>query len=259
VSRTVAAVYAATNPGVRAIVRRNLSLLLGDGASDRDAARVFVNYGACIADYVAVGAMSRERALGLCAGHEGVSHVASLAATGAILVTAHLGFFEFGCVVMGAMGIPVTVATLPEPSTDLTAWRAKWRGRWGVETVPVGADPFSSIGLLRALESGRCVAMLADRPIIEHGIPVDLPHGRIPFSTSPALLAWMTGRPILPVAVVRESDGRYRVMAGEPLTVTKGAGLSRDDEIADCTRRLAAALLETVRRHPHQWFQFVPL
>jgi len=82
------------------------------------------------------------------------------------------------------MGIPITVATLSEPTRQLTEWRAKWRRRWGGSTVEIGADPFSSVQVIRALEEGHCMAMLADRPLPEHGIPVDL---RMAASFSPPL------------------------------------------------------------------------
>ncbi len=131
---------------------------------------------------------------------------------GVILATAHFSFFfEYGAVALGKAGIPLTIGTLPEPTAALTEWRAKWRQRWNTETVPVGADPFSSIQIVRSLEAGRCVALLADRPIAEHGLPVDLPNGRMLFSTAPALLASMTKCPVVPVIVVRLRGGQYRL------------------------------------------------
>ena len=57
-SRTVAWTYAVTQPAIRRIVRDNLSLLQKEPVSERDAISVFVNFGATIADYVAVGALS---------------------------------------------------------------------------------------------------------------------------------------------------------------------------------------------------------
>jgi lauroyl/myristoyl acyltransferase len=261
VSRSVAWLYAVTQPGVRAVVRANLALLRPEPVPDAEAVRVFVNYGAAIADYVAVGAMPREKALALCAETAGMEHLAAATAggRGAILATGHYSFFEFGSIVLGAAGYRVTIATLPEPTGELTQWRSAWRERWGTQTVPVGDDPFSSLHVIRAIESGHCMAMLADRPMAETALPVDLPNGRMPFSTSPALLAWMTGRPILPVVVRRLRGGRYRVTACPPVTVDRRSGLGRDGEIARCTTELAGALISEIQNDPRQWFQFVPV
>ena len=261
ISRSVAWFYAVTQPGVRRVVRDNLALLQTPPVTDADAVKVFVNFGATIADYVAVGAMPKEKALALCAEHRGLEHLhaAREGGCGVILATGHYSFFEFGSVVLGGMGHQVTIATLPEPSHGLTEWRANWRRRWGTKTVPVGADPFSSLQIIRAIEQGDCVAMLADRPIGEAGLPVDLPNGRILFSTSPALLAWMTGCAILPAVVTRRTDGRYRITARPAVRVRRDSGLGRSAEIERATRELAAALFEEICAEPHQWYQFVPV
>lgn len=261
VARTVAWVYAVTQPAMRKIVRENLALLQKKPVTDSDAVKVFVNFGATIADYVAVGAMEREKALALCAEHRGLDHLyaAREGGRGVILATGHYSFFEFGSTVLGGMGVQVTIATLPEPSDGLMEWRAKWRSRWGTKTIPVGADPFSSLQVMRAIEQGDCMAMLADRPIGEAGLPVDLPNGRFLFSTSPALLAWMTGCPILPVMVTRRSDGRYNITAKPAVTIHRESGLGRKAEIERCTREIATALFEEILEEPHQWYQFIPV
>jgi KDO2-lipid IV(A) lauroyltransferase len=260
-SRTVAWVYAVTQPAVRRVVKENLSLLQKEAATEADAVKVFLNFGATIADYVIVGAMEKEKALALCAEHRGLEHLhaARQGGQGVILATGHYSFFEFGSVVLGGMGIQVTIATLPEPSDGLMEWRANWRRRWGTKTIPVGVDPFSSLQVIRAIEQGDCMAMLADRPIGETGLPVDLPNGRILFSTSPALLAWMTGCPILPVVVTRRPDGLYRITARPAVTIRRDSGLGRKAEIERCTREIAEALFEEIREAPHQWYQFVPV
>lgn len=261
VSRTVAWTYAMTQPAVREVVRRNLQLLRKEPVSAAEAVRVFVNFGATIADYVAVGAMPVERAQGLQETDSGLDNLRAAIAggRGAILATAHYSFFEYGAVALGKAGIPLTIGTLPEPTASLTEWRAKWRQRWNTETVPVGADPFSSIQIVRSLEAGRCVALLADRPIAEHGLPVDLPNGRTLFSTAPAILAAMTRSPVVPVIVRRLPGGKYRLTAKPPIRVEAASREQRKQSIEDCTRQIAAGLFEEIIPHPEQWYQFVPV
>lgn len=262
VSRMVAWVYAMTQPTVREVVRRNLQLLRKKPVTTAEAVRVFVNFGASIADYVAVGAMPVKKAQALQENEgNGLEHLreAMAGGRGVILATAHFSFFEYGAVALGKAGIPLTIGTLPEPTAALTEWRAKWRQRWNTETVPVGADPFSSIQIVRSLEAGRCVALLADRPIAEHGLPVDLPNGRMLFSTAPALLASMTKCPVVPVIVVRLRGGQYRLIAKPPIRIEATSREQRKQAIEDCTRQIAAGLFEEIIRHPTQWYQFVPV
>jgi lauroyl/myristoyl acyltransferase len=250
-----------TQSGIRNIVRDNLSLLRKEPFSQRDAISVFVNFGATIADYVAVGALPQEKALAFCAESEGFEHLRSATAggRGVILATGHYGFFEFGAVVLGRMGGKVSIVTLPEPSDVLTDWRAAWRRRWSTETIIVGLDPFSSLQVARAIGEGRCMAMLADRPVNEHRIPFGLPNGRTMLSSSPAVLSWLTGCPILPVIVRRLPGGRYRIIAKPAVQASRVSHTERDAEIGRCTRELGVALFEEIRREPLQWYQFVPV
>jgi lauroyl/myristoyl acyltransferase len=261
ISRTVAWTYAVTQHAIRRIVRANLALLRKEPVSEREAISVFVNFGATIADYVAVGALPAEEALEFCAESEGIEHLrgATAEGRGVILATGHFGFFEYGAVVLGRMGRTVSIATLPEPSDALTAWRARWRRRWGTTTITVGTDPFASLQVARAIEEGRCMAMLADRPVTEHRISFELPNGRTTLSSSPALLSWLTGCKILPVIVSRLSNGRYRIIAKPPVQARRVSHAERDAEITRCTHELGASLFEEICRSPLQWYQFVPV
>ncbi len=262
VSRTVAWTYAVTQPHVRKVVRDNLQLLTKQPMTDGDAIRVFLNFGATIADYVAVGAMPTAKALSLCQNRtDGLGSLltATQGGQGVILATAHYSFFEFGAVVSSSLGVPLTIATLSEPTSELTEWRAHWRQRWNTGTVEVGADPFSSVQVVRALQEGRSIAMLVDRPLAEHGLPVDLPNGRIAFSTSPAVLASMTGCPIVPVIIRRLPGGQYQAIAKPPIPVQRARREDRREEIERCTRLVAASLMEEIYAAPHQWYQFVPV
>jgi KDO2-lipid IV(A) lauroyltransferase len=204
--------------------------------------------------------MNSEQAMSLCGEFVGKEHVVAAARSGgAILATGHFGLFEYGGVVLSNMGLPVTAATMAEPTPALSAWRAAWRTQWGGETIEVGGDPFSSLTAQRALSEGRLVAMLADRPMGSHGIPVDLPGGQILFSSSPAVLSLLSGKPIIPVTVSLRPDGKYRVAAFPPLRTEKMPHALRNQEIARCTRAVAHSLFTEILRAPEQWFQFVPV
>jgi lauroyl/myristoyl acyltransferase len=103
------------------------------------------------------------------------------------------------------------------------------------------------------------MAMLADRPISERGVPFDLPNGRTMLSSSPALLSWMTGCKILPVVVTRLSNGGYRITAKPAVAAHRVPHKDRNAEIERCTRALGTSLFEEIQRAPLQWYQFVPV
>lgn len=260
ISRMVAGFYARTQPFVRNTVRDNLNLLTPSPVTDHQAIEVFLNFATTIADYVAVGAMPEDDVRHLCSEEEGLEHIEeAMADGGAILATGHYGFFEIGAVTFGLRRWPLTVATLAEPSVSLTAWRAAWRRRWGVDTVEVGSDPFSSLQLARAIAPGRAVAVLADRPIGEQGVSVRLPNGHTLCSTGPALLSAMTGAAVVPVIIHRSPEGVYRIIAKPGIKTRRVPHAERSDEITRCTRAIADSLFEEIIKDLLQWYQFVPV
>ena len=250
----LARAYCATQPGVVKVVARNLELL-GHPSSRRSAPKVFENFARTLADYFYLAGKSREEAYAL-ADIEGPLPEFP-AGRGAVLATGHFGFFEYGALVLGMKGVPVSVVTDAEPTTGLTHWRAEYRLRWGAETIELGNDPFSSLRAATAIGAGRLTAMLVDRPLGGRSTEIELPGGRIPFSMAPALLSWMVGCPILAASVRRTPGGRYAVTTN-PL-VTADRNLPRDESLADCTRRVADSLIRDFQKDPLQWYHFVPL
>lgn len=259
IARTTASLYTRANPDIVAVVAANCSLLEGREVSQADASENFTQFALTLADYLWLGSRSIEQGFVLAdldGGFEAL-RAARESGKGAILATGHFGFFEFGALVMCRMGFPISVVTHAEPSPALTTWRAAYRRRWGAETIELGTDAFSSLRANEALERGRFTAMLVDRPTGGRNLDINIPGGRIPFSMSPAILSWMTGCAILPVTVRRTPNARYAIQAGQPIEVDRS--LSRNDAIAECTRRMADSLIQAFRRNPRQWYHFVPL
>src|SRR5205807_989730 len=127
---------------------------------------------------------------------------------GALLVTAHLGLFEFGSVLMEELGHSTVVVSLPEPSPALSQWRAAYRKRWSADTLEVGENQFSFIEITRQLAQGKCVAMLVDRPVGPNYVLVDFPNGKVAFSTGPVWLSLLSGSPLVAVTCVKLPTGR---------------------------------------------------
>lgn len=260
VARGIARLYAWTQPGVVTTVQRNLSLLQSQDVPRTMAREVFVSFATSIADYIAAGNTPMAVADSWCTERSGIEYLneARDAGRGAILATGHYGFFEFGSLVLGQMGWPVSIVTLSEPTRQLTDWRASFRRRWGADTIEIGPDAFSSLRVLRVIEAGGFAAMLIDRPHGGHVTPVELAGGVIPFSLSPALLAYMGDAPVIPVVVAATQSGEYRLVA-KPGIWPRRLGLGREAAVKEATTQVAHALVEEFARDPSQWYQFPPL
>ncbi|HKI69429.1 MAG TPA: MMPL family transporter, partial [Verrucomicrobiae bacterium] len=120
---------------------------------------------------------------------------------GVLLLTPHLGNWEFGAPWLAQQGEKLQVITLAEPGRRFTDLRRAARSRWGIETLVIGEDLFAFVEIIRRLEAGATVALLVDRPPLGTGITVNF-FGR-PFvaSIAAAELARASGCVLLPVCL----------------------------------------------------------
>ena len=170
---------------------------------------------------------------------------------GGILITAHLGNWELGGILLALEGVPLTVVTLEEPSSGLTEWRETYRRRLGIKTVSVGADPFSFVAIISALRRNEFVALLVDRPYGGSAIPVDFFGSPTCFSSAPTLLWQHTGADVIPAFVLQKPSGRYVSLLAPPVPMGP-------DGTANA-QRIATVFEAIVRRNPEQWFNYVPI
>ena len=257
-ARLIGAGYALTHPKVLREIQANIALLSPRCATWANAARVCIHQALNFREYAELGVSETSAALEMLGSKKGIEHIedARSDGKGCLFVTGHFGFFELGGLVMSQMGYPMTTLTLPEPTSELTRWRADFRKRWGVETVVVGNDAFSAVEITRQLRGGAMIALLSDRPIDSNTVDVDLPHGRIPFSTAPVLLSLLSGAPIIAAGIWREPSGKFTIEATPPLRpVWLPEG--REATLEHFTTRLAKeGLVPLFARAPEQWHHY---
>ena len=258
IARLIGFGYAITHPRVLRDIRANIALLDPAKATQANAVGLCIQQALNFREYTELASSEPGEVLGMLGNKSGIEHIenARSLGKGCLFVTGHLGFFELGGLVMSQLGYPITALTLPEPTSELTDWRANFRKRWGVETVVVGGDAFSAVEITRYLRNGAMVALLCDRPFDDNIVMVDLPHGRIPFSTSPVLLSLLSGAPLVAVSITRQPDGKFEIHAEPPL-FPEWLPEGKEATLAHFTRRLALDhLVPMFARHPDQWHHF---
>jgi KDO2-lipid IV(A) lauroyltransferase len=176
---------------------------------------------------------------------------------GVLVVTPHLGNWEFGAPLLTKHGFKLHVITLVEPGHGLTELRQAARARWGIETLVIGRDPFAFVEIIRRLEAGATVALLIDRPPKTSAIEVEL-FGR-PFSASIAAaeLARATNCEILPVYLPRVKDGYAAHIL--PRIEYERTALRDRNARQQLTQQIISALEPAIRQHLEQWYHFVPV
>ncbi len=260
IARTIARIYTVAHPEVLEVIRDNLSLLQTTSASRKSAIRVFENFSEMLVDYFGLYRHHPMKAAQICPDSQGEETLleAYRRGKGAILVTAHFGFFELGCALLAKLGIPFTILTLPESTNAMTQWRARFRAHWGVDSLSIGADPFASLEVIRALRQGRFIAMLIDRPFDKNTLVIETPGGQTSFSLSAALLAHLAQCPMIPVAIWKAGKV-YRMQIHEAIWVTPADSAGRQLAIETATRKIAHSLLQNIIQTPEQWYQFIPV
>ncbi|HEX3890580.1 MAG TPA: hypothetical protein VHX90_06990, partial [Verrucomicrobiae bacterium] len=182
---------------------------------------------------------------------------ANVRGKGVLLITPHLGNWEFGGAFLVQQGVKLFVLTQPEPDGKLTELRQSSRARWGVETLIVGEDAFAFVEIIRRLQEGATVALLVDRPPAPTAVEVKLFGRNFPASIAVAELARASGCAIVPSFIVRKPDG-YIAQIFPEISYDRAAIGDRAARI-QLTQEILRAFEPAIRQHLTQWFHFVPI
>ncbi|HYT61588.1 MAG TPA: MMPL family transporter [Haliangiales bacterium] len=176
---------------------------------------------------------------------------------GILLLTPHLGNWEFGAPLLAQRGVKLLVVTLAEPQGRLTELRQASRARWGIETLVIGRDPFAFVEIIRRLESGAIVALLVDRPPEASAVMVELFGRKFAASIAAAELARASGCVLLPVYLPRTERG-YAAHILPEIPYDRAALRSRESR-QKITQEILRAFEPVIRQHLDQWYHFVPI
>ena len=238
-------------PAERRAVRSNLTRVL-PGASPREldarVAETFANFGAFFADLLTLN--RRPDLAAYVASAEGEHHLdAALGAgRGVVLLTAHLGNWEFAGRLLSSRGRRTAHVVL-SAEQDQALERYLRLDSPQLRFV-TRRHATSTLGLLAALRRAELVAMQADRPTGGRGDAI-VPFFGEPaaFPIGPFVLARAAGAAVVPAFCAMAPGGRYRLEIDAPIWVKPG-------EEASALGTTVAALERVIRAYPTQWFNF---
>jgi predicted RND superfamily exporter protein len=242
----------------REIVIQNLLPVLNDRKiAQRAARKLLVDFALKIADLLR---FESGAAFNRWAGEwNGWEHFTAAHARGkgVLLVTPHLGNWEFGGAFLVEHGYKLLVLTQPEPDARLTKLRQISRARRGVETLVVGEDAFAFVEIIKQLQAGATVALLVDRPPAPTAVEVKLFGRNFPASIAAAELARASGCAIVPGYIVRQRDNYLAHILPE-INYDRATIGNREARIR-LTQEILRAFEPSIRQHLTQWFHFVPI
>lgn len=167
---------------------------------------------------------------------------------GAVLVTAHTGNWELQGAALAQSGFPLAVVVQRQKNTAMDRFINEYRTMAGMHVI----YKQQVLEMARALKKGQVLGLLMDQDAHADGVFVDF-FGR-PASTpaGAAVLARLTGAPIVPSFITSHGYWGHTVIIHPPLHVEKTA--DKDADIFRVTQRLTKIIEEHVRQYPEEWF-----
>jgi KDO2-lipid IV(A) lauroyltransferase len=260
--RALATVYYRLRPKYLLAARRNLAVILGvpeDSPETRRLAfEMVVSHFKAWVDFLHFATRPPEEAQRLVEGVIGYSHIVEgrLAGKGVLLLTAHLGNWEVGGLMLARVNQPIHVVLVPDMFPGVERERRRLHERSGVTEIRVDRSFVPTLAVLRALGKNGIVAMQGDRDFDNTGVAAPFFGREAYFPRGPFRVAMASGATVLPAFIVRLPDGRYRAIVEEPLTIDSDA--DRDSAVRRNIQRYVAILERYVRQYPDQWYCFYP-
>ena len=170
---------------------------------------------------------------------------------GVVVLTAHLGNWELGGVVLAQLGYPFWAVALPHKNKKVNDFFDAQRNRKGVKVIAMGKAVRSCITEIR---NNHMVALVGDRDFSEKGIIVDFFGKPTHFPEGPAALSLITGASIVPGFMLRNPDDSFTLRIEKPIEF-----ISTDDKaknLADLIDIYKGIIQDYIRKYPEQWYVF---
>lgn len=172
---------------------------------------------------------------------------------GVIIATMHFGDWDAGAVATAQAGFPVTAVADDFGDKRLDALVLGSRERLGVEIVRASSG---ALGAVRALQRGRLVALVVDRPLATGGITVSFFGRPVRVPAGAARLALRTGSPIVAAACYRTRSEPSRLRLWADFTLPLPNEVHGPEAARSLTQSLFAAHERIIRRRPADWYMF---
>ena len=170
---------------------------------------------------------------------------------GAIVLSAHLGNWELGGVIVGLLGHPLNVIALDHANKRINEFFIRQRSSKGEKVIPV------NVALRRcfsALANNEILGILGDKDYANHGVFVKFFGRDTVLPKGPAVFSLKTGASIVPGFMIRTPEDNFQFIFDKPIEY-RATGNFEEDVIA-LTERCGLIIEGYIRRYPTQWYCF---
>ena len=171
---------------------------------------------------------------------------------GVVVLTGHVGTWEWLSAAFTLNGLPVTAIAKPQPNQQYTDLLNDLRATIHVEIFSRGTSELLAAG--RTLKKGKILGFLADQDAGPGGAFIEFLGKTASTPMGPAVFSNKFHSPVLPAFILRRPDGRHRVVIGEVLRYEDTGDTDRD--LYEFTRKMTKILEQVIRENPTQWIWF---
>jgi len=168
---------------------------------------------------------------------------------GIVFLSAHFGSWELAVqAIVAYTGIPVSAIAKPQSNARVDYIINQWRELFGVKVVPMGV---SVREILRTLQQGGIIALVADQTAPKESVSVEFFGRQVPTFQGPSVFCLKTGAPIVLGCTVRQKNGNYKMhLVHVPSDDLVGFS---DENVLELTQRQVRMTEEIIRQYPEQW------
>jgi lauroyl/myristoyl acyltransferase len=173
---------------------------------------------------------------------------------GVIVLSAHIGNWELGAVVIALLGHPFGVVALTHKHKQVNDFFNYQRQSKGVKVIPFEKAARQCFNMLK---ENQMVALVGDRDFTKEGgiivdffgLPTSLPKG-------PAAFALKTKAVILPVFMLRNPDDTFTLYMEKPIEPDASGDAKNENDLKELVNRYKIIIEDYVRKYPDQWYVF---
>ena len=170
---------------------------------------------------------------------------------GVVVLTAHLGNWELGGVVMSLLGYPLWVVALTHKDKKVDRFFNSQREAKGIKVIPLSKAVRMSLELFK---QKKMVALVGDRVFTDHGIVLDFFVKPMLFPQGPAAFALKTGAIIVPGFMLRNPDDSFTLRIEKPIEPKPTS--DKEGDIKRVISSYKTIFEDYIRKYPDQWYMF---
>ncbi|SFT61800.1 KDO2-lipid IV(A) lauroyltransferase [Selenomonas sp. GACV-9] len=171
---------------------------------------------------------------------------------GVVVLTGHIGTWEWLSAAFSLNGMPVTAIAKPQPNIQYTQALDDLRKTIHVEIFSRGTSEL--IAAARALKQGKILGFLADQDGGPGGAFIPFLGKVASTPMGAAVFSRKFNSPVIPAFILRQPNGKHKVIVGEAMRYEDTGDTDKD--LFDFTVRMTKVVEQVIRENPTQWLWF---